>query len=211
MSASLNCSFLVCFSSFVIMADMPTSPARTLIDVEKVGMLLLSHLRCRFQVLKLFLGRFLARKGELATTGAVRSAVAPQRSPLRQTLYVPFSHPGIAQRSTTHRVSGIKCSHRPEWRVGYRRQIKLVKPLVYIQPPDIVEKDEESFDWSISSHKVGVYNFRLGTGRVNEYTLLLRDHKPPEFNTVCDPTKHLVLQVSKFPRVGTNFDHEVGT
>ncbi|MDT7818133.1 MAG: hypothetical protein QOJ42_8049, partial [Acidobacteriaceae bacterium] len=42
------------------MADVPTSAARTLIDVEKVGMLLLSHLWYRFQVLELFLGRFLA-------------------------------------------------------------------------------------------------------------------------------------------------------
>jgi hypothetical protein len=77
------------------MADMPTAPAWTLIDVEKVGMLLLSDLRCRFQVVELFLGRFLARKEEFATPGAVRSAVAPQRPPLRQTLYVPFSHLGM--------------------------------------------------------------------------------------------------------------------
>jgi hypothetical protein len=58
-------------------------------------MLLLSHFRCRFEVLELFLGRFLALKDEFATPGAVRSAVAPQRPPLRQTLYVPFSHPGM--------------------------------------------------------------------------------------------------------------------
>ena len=77
------------------MADVPTSAARTLIDVEKVGMLLLSHLRCRFQVFQFFMGRFLARKDEFATPCAVRSAVAPQRPPLRQTLYVPFSHPGM--------------------------------------------------------------------------------------------------------------------
>jgi hypothetical protein len=51
-------------SIFVIMADMPTSTAWTLIDVEKVGMLLLSHLRCRFKVLELFLGCLLARKDE---------------------------------------------------------------------------------------------------------------------------------------------------
>jgi hypothetical protein len=51
------------------MADMPTAPAWTLIDVKKVEMLLLSHLRCRFQVLELFLGRFLARKDEFATPG----------------------------------------------------------------------------------------------------------------------------------------------
>jgi hypothetical protein len=65
------------------MADMPTAPAWTLIDVEKVGMLLLSHLRCRFEVLELFLGRFLTQKDEFTTPAAVRSAVAPQRPPLR--------------------------------------------------------------------------------------------------------------------------------
>jgi hypothetical protein len=65
------------------MADVPTSAARTLIDVEKVGMLLLSHLRCRYQVLEPFLGDFLVRKGEFATACAVRPAVAPQRPPLR--------------------------------------------------------------------------------------------------------------------------------
>jgi hypothetical protein len=41
------------------------------------------------------MGRFLARKDEFATPCAVRSAVVPQRPPLRQTLYVPFSHPGM--------------------------------------------------------------------------------------------------------------------
>jgi len=86
------CSFFACLYSFVIMADVPTSAARTLIDVEQVGMFLFSHLRCRFQVLQLFMGRFLARKDEFATPGAVRSAVTPQRPPLRQTLYVAFSH-----------------------------------------------------------------------------------------------------------------------
>jgi hypothetical protein len=72
---------------------MPTAPAWTLIDVEKVGILLLSHLRCRFEVFELFLRGFLAQEDEFATSGAVRSAGAPQRPPLRQTLYVPFSHP----------------------------------------------------------------------------------------------------------------------
>jgi hypothetical protein len=100
-SSALNCSFSTCLSSFVVMADVPASAAWTLIDVEKVGMILLSYLRCCFQVLELFLGRFLGRKGEFATTGTVRATVAPQRPPLRQTLNVPFSHPGIAQRSTT--------------------------------------------------------------------------------------------------------------
>jgi hypothetical protein len=38
-----------------------------------MGMLLLSHLRCRSQVLEFFLGRFLARKAEFATPVAVRS------------------------------------------------------------------------------------------------------------------------------------------
>lgn len=58
-------------------------------------MLLLSHLRCRSKVLELFLGCLLARQCEFATPGAVRSTVAPQRPPLRRTLYVPFSHPGM--------------------------------------------------------------------------------------------------------------------
>jgi hypothetical protein len=89
------CLFCACLNSFVIMADVPTSAARALIDVEQVGMFLFSHLRCCFQVLQLFMGRFLARKDEFATPGAVRSAVTPQRPPLRQTLYVPFSHPGM--------------------------------------------------------------------------------------------------------------------
>jgi hypothetical protein len=77
------------------MADVPTSAARTLIDVEKVGMLLLSHLRCRFHVLELFPGHLLARKGKFATPCAVRSAVAPQRPPLRQTLFTPSPHSGM--------------------------------------------------------------------------------------------------------------------
>jgi hypothetical protein len=78
------------------MADVPTSAARTLIDVEKVGMLPLSHLRCRFHVLELFPGHLLARKGKFATPCAVRSAVAPQRPPLRQTLfYTPSPHSGM--------------------------------------------------------------------------------------------------------------------
>jgi hypothetical protein len=92
---SRACSLFACLNSFIIMTDMPTAPARTLIDVEQVGMLLLSHLRCRFQVPQLLMGRFLARKEEFATPFAVRSAVAPQRPPLRQKLYVPFSHPGM--------------------------------------------------------------------------------------------------------------------
>jgi hypothetical protein len=53
------------------MADVPTSAARALINVEKVGMLLLSHVRRRFQVIELSLGRFLARKDEFATPCAV--------------------------------------------------------------------------------------------------------------------------------------------
>ena len=78
------------------MADVPTSAARTLIDLEKVGVLLLSHLRFRFQVLELFLGRILVRKEEFAAPRAVRSTVAPQRPSLRQTLpYVPFLHSGM--------------------------------------------------------------------------------------------------------------------
>jgi hypothetical protein len=85
-------SLFACLNSLVIMTDVPTSASRTLIDVEQVGMFLFSHLRCRFQVLQLLMGRFLARKDEFATPFAVRSAVAPQRPPLRQTLYVPFSH-----------------------------------------------------------------------------------------------------------------------
>lgn len=87
---------LACHNGFIIMADVPTSAARTLIDVEKVGMLLLSHLRCRFHVLELFPGHLLARKGKFATPCAVRSAVAPQRPPLRQTLfYTPSPHSGM--------------------------------------------------------------------------------------------------------------------
>ena len=78
------------------MADVPTSAARTLIDVEKVGMLLFSHLRCRFHVLELFPGHLLARKGKFETPRAVRSAVAPQRPPLRQTLFYNSSpHMGM--------------------------------------------------------------------------------------------------------------------
>jgi hypothetical protein len=90
------CSFFACINSLVIMADMPTSAARTLIDVKEVGMLLFSHLRCRFQVLELFPGHLLARKGKFATPRAIRSAVAPQRPPLRQTLfYTPSPHSGM--------------------------------------------------------------------------------------------------------------------
>ena len=84
------------------MTDVPTSAARTLIDVEQVGMFLFSHLRCRFQVLQLFMGRFLAPKDEFATPGAVRSAVTPKRPPLRQTLYVPFSHLGMLSLPMLH-------------------------------------------------------------------------------------------------------------
>jgi hypothetical protein len=49
------------------MADVPASAVWTVIDVVKVGMVLLSHLRCCSQVLELFLGRILRRKGEFAT------------------------------------------------------------------------------------------------------------------------------------------------
>ncbi len=91
-----SCSFFACHKGFIIMADVPTSAARTLVDVEKVGMLLLSHLRCRFHVLKLFPGHLLARKGKFATPCAVRSAVAPQRPPFRQTLFsTPSPHSGM--------------------------------------------------------------------------------------------------------------------
>jgi hypothetical protein len=88
---------------------------------------------------------------------------------------------------------------------------RLVKSLVNIQPPDIVEKDEELFGWSVSDDKIPIYNFRLETGRVDEYALLLRHHKPSEFNAVCDPLKHLVLQRAKLSWMRTNFDHEMGT
>jgi len=90
---SMSCSFFVYLNCFVIMADVPTSAARTLVNVKDVGMLLLSYVRRRFQIIELFLGRFLARKDEFATPCAERSTIAPQWSPLRQLLLcIPFPH-----------------------------------------------------------------------------------------------------------------------
>jgi hypothetical protein len=78
------------------MADVPTSAARALINVEDVEMPLLSHVRRRFQISELFLGRFLARKDKFPTPYAVRSAIAPQWPPLRQLLLcIPFPHLGL--------------------------------------------------------------------------------------------------------------------
>ncbi len=86
----------ICLNNFVIMADVPTSAARALVNVKDVGMLLLSYVRRRFQLIELFLGHFLVRKGEFTTPCAVRSAIAPQWPPLRQLLLcIPFPHSGL--------------------------------------------------------------------------------------------------------------------